>query len=96
MCQGNWCTYLGLLKGSIPVLDALGSHVLDGVRPILCASTRALHKGAPVFLGDFLLYLELRFGTTDATGLSESLQVVNGYNGSIFVLFGISVSGASP
>jgi hypothetical protein len=96
MCHENWCTYLGLLKGSIPVLNALGSHVLDGVRPMLRASTGALHKDAPVILGDFLLNLELRFGTTDAAGLSESLQVVNAYNGSIFVLFGITVSGASP
>lgn len=43
-----------------------------------------------------MLYLELRLSTIDATGLSESLQVVNGYNGSIFVLFGITVPGASP
>jgi hypothetical protein len=96
MCNENWCTYLGLLKDSIPILNTLGSHVLDGVGPILRASTRALHKDATVILRDFMLNLELRFGTTDAAGLSESLQVVNVYNGSIFVLFGITVSGASP
>ena len=88
-------TYLSFLESSIAIFKTFVSHVLNSVRPMLGASTRSFHQSSSVLLLDLLINLHGSFRTVNPAGLSKSLKVVNTNNGSIFVLFGISVSSAS-
>ena len=76
------------------VLDPLVPHVFNSVWPVLDPLPRLLLQVHLIPCSIFQLSLHLGLSTADVALLAKALQVVNGDNGCMLVVFGFEVAKA--